>query len=78
MTTECRSMMPDANIGTTNLVSDASGKLNFKFQMSVRAVVTSKNGNVISTMLDESTGSKVFELRGQKSSAKSLVEFKDF
>lgn len=77
LTDECRSLMPGQNVGTTTLISDASGKLQFKFQLAVRAI-SSKSRASTTVNIQEPPGDALFEVRGENSSARALVQFKDF
>lgn len=82
-TENCRSTMPDLNIGSTKLVSDSSGKLTFSFQLKVNATIKKRKFLIFSlgrdiVTLQEPPGDALFEVRAQNSVARSLVQFKNF
>lgn len=77
ITEDCRSLMPGQQIGSNELISDNRGKLHFKFQLKVNSVVTNL-GSVKNVALQEPPGDALFEVRGENSTARTLVQFKDF
>lgn len=78
ITDDCRSLMDGQKISSNELISDSSGKLKFKFQLKVKSVVTNVGAGIKSVSLQEPAGDALFEIRGENSSAKALVQFKDF
>lgn len=77
ITDDCRSLMDGQKIGSNELISNSRGKLKFKFQLKVKSVVTNL-GTVKNVSLQEPAGDALFEVRGENSRAKALVQFKDF
>jgi hypothetical protein len=83
MINECKSLMPGPDISSTTLVSDEKGNLKFRFQMEVKYTIKRKSFLIFFNRrkyltLEEPPGDALFEVRAQNSSAKSLVQFKDF
>jgi hypothetical protein len=82
MINECKSLMPGPDISSTTLVSDEKGNLKFRFQMEVKYTIKKKRFLIFFKKkyltLEEPPGDALFEVRAQNSSAKSLVQFKDF
>jgi hypothetical protein len=77
ITDDCRSLMDGQLISSQNLISDSNGKLKFKYQLKVNTI-SRIGGGVTSVSIQEPPGDALFEVRGENSSAKTLVQFKDF
>lgn len=90
-TSDCKSLMDTSDVGTSTLISDSAGNLNFKFYKALNVTsgpqfgATGDNDSnnfspVKSTnyYINEPVGNALLEVRAENSSAKATVEFKDF